>query len=167
VARRSARPPAIEEEEEPTTSFKTALIVMVLLHVVFFGGIYMFEQIKTHRPVAPIVKKTAPAPVAAASPAVSPAAAPALPAGQRVKPQPALAEAPKKPVAAPAPVAPAEPKDSGQVYTVAKGDTPVSIARKLHVAYDDLLKLNKIENPKSLRIGVKLHVPAKPRVSTN
>jgi len=51
--------------------------------------------------------------------------------------------------------------DSGTVYTVVKGDNPVAIARKFHVKYDDLLKLNKIENPKKLQIGQKLRIPAK------
>ena len=52
-------------------------------------------------------------------------------------------------------------KDSGNVYTVVKGDNPVAIARKLHVTYDDLLKLNKIQDAKKLQIGQKLKVPAK------
>ncbi len=52
-------------------------------------------------------------------------------------------------------------KDSGASYTVVKGDTPVSIAKKLHVSYDDLLKLNKITDPKKLKIGQKLRVPVK------
>jgi len=52
-------------------------------------------------------------------------------------------------------------RDSGAIYTVKSGDTPVSIARKLHVGYDDLLRLNRIEDPKRLRIGMKLKVPLK------
>jgi len=52
-------------------------------------------------------------------------------------------------------------RDSGNVYTVKSGDTPVSIARKLHVGYDELLRLNKIEDPKRLRIGMKLKIPVK------
>jgi LysM repeat protein len=53
------------------------------------------------------------------------------------------------------------PKDSGETYTVARGDSPVGIAKKLKVSYDDLLKLNKIDEPKKLQIGQKLKVPAK------
>ena len=53
------------------------------------------------------------------------------------------------------------PKDSGQTYVIAKGDSVVSIAKKLHVPYDDLLKLNKIDDPKKLQIGQKLKVPVK------
>jgi LysM repeat protein len=56
---------------------------------------------------------------------------------------------------------PAVLKDSGNTYTVLHGDTPVGIARKLHVAYDDLMRLNKIEDPKKLKIGMKLKIPVK------
>lgn len=159
VARRAARAPSIEEDEEPTTSFKTALIVVVLLHLVAAGGVYMFDSIKTHRPalsepasaVAP--KTAAVVPLAAAKPTAAPAATPAEPL--------------KKPAPAASTAAVAEVKDSGTLYTVAKGDNPVAIARRLHVGYDDLLKLNKIEDPKKLRIGQKLHIPVKARASAN
>jgi LysM repeat protein len=53
-------------------------------------------------------------------------------------------------------------RDSGNTYTVVHGDTPLSIARKLHVAFDDLMRLNKIQDPKKLKIGMKLRVPARP-----
>jgi len=52
-------------------------------------------------------------------------------------------------------------KDSGVTYTVVHGDTPLSIARKLHVAYDDLIRLNNIEDPRKLKVGAKLKIPAK------
>jgi LysM repeat protein len=76
------------------------------------------------------------------------------------------------PVAAPAatPVAQtpaAEPagsastvKDSGQVYTVAKGDNPWKIAKKLKVPYTALMELNGNPDPKKLQIGQKLKIPA-------
>jgi len=72
----------------------------------------------------------------------------------------------KLPAAAPAADQPETPKpvvlkDSGNIYTVLHGDTPVGIARKLHVGYDDLIRLNKIEDPKKLKIGMKLKVPTK------
>lgn len=167
VARRAARSPSIEEDEEPTTSFKTALVVVLLLHVVAGGGIVMFNRIKTHRPpvveAAPAKPSTKAATVAAAAQGTQTTVA-------RPKPSAApSADVVKKPVAsAPmAAAASAEVKDSGAVYTVAKGDNPVAIARKLHVAYDDLLKLNKIDDPKKLRVGQKLHVPVKARASAN
>jgi LysM repeat protein len=53
------------------------------------------------------------------------------------------------------------PRDSGEMYTVVKGENPVAIAKRLGVNYDELLKLNKIDDPKKLQIGQKLHVPVK------
>jgi LysM repeat protein len=50
-------------------------------------------------------------------------------------------------------------RDSGNYYTVKSGDTPVSIAHKLHVVYDDLIKLNKIGDARKLKIGSRLKVP--------
>jgi LysM repeat protein len=51
------------------------------------------------------------------------------------------------------------PASSGKVYTVAKGDKPVTIAKKLKVSYDDLMALNHIEDPRKLQIGQKLVIP--------
>ncbi len=48
----------------------------------------------------------------------------------------------------------------GKTYTVKKGDNPMAIARNLHVSQEDLLKLNKIDDPKKLQIGAVLQVPA-------
>lgn len=56
--------------------------------------------------------------------------------------------------------------DSGKVYTVAKGDNPWKIAKKLKVPYADLLSLNGITDPRKLQIGQKLKVPAKTTSST-
>jgi LysM repeat protein len=42
---------------------------------------------------------------------------------------------------------------------VAKGDNPVTIARKFKVSYDDLLALNHIDDPRKLKIGQKLLIP--------
>jgi LysM repeat protein len=56
--------------------------------------------------------------------------------------------------------------DSGKVYTVAKGDNPWKIAKKLKVPYADLLSLNGITDPRKLQIGQKLKVPAKTTGST-
>lgn len=51
------------------------------------------------------------------------------------------------------------PADSGRTYIVGKGDTPISIAHKLKVSQDALLKLNQIDDPKKLKPGQKLRVP--------
>ncbi len=62
---------------------------------------------------------------------------------------------------APAPTTSAAGSDSGQTYTVVKGDNPVGIARHLGVNYQELLDLNGIEDPRLLQIGQVLKVPAK------
>src|SRR5207244_13606802 len=51
--------------------------------------------------------------------------------------------------------------DSGKTYVVAKGDNPVTIAKKFKVSYDDLLALNHIDDPRKLKIGQKLLIPEK------
>jgi LysM repeat protein len=53
------------------------------------------------------------------------------------------------------------PASSGKIYTVAKGDNPVKIARKLKVSYEDLITLNHIEDPRKLKVGQKLLIPRK------
>ena len=106
--------------------------------------------------VAPAAKPAAPkdpAPVAAkTAEAKAPAAAPATP---KTDAAPAAAKSGTASDAKPA----AKPAASGSSYTVAKGDNPYSIAKKLNVSYSDLLKANKIDDPKKLQIGQKLIVP--------
>lgn len=46
-------------------------------------------------------------------------------------------------------------------HTVQKGENPVTIAKKYGVSQEELLKLNAIEDPRKLRIGQVLRVPAK------
>lgn len=104
---------------------------------------------------APVAAKTAEAKVPAAAPATpkadaAPAAAKSGTASD-AKPAASPAAADAKPAAKPA--------ASGSSYTVAKGDNPYSIAKKLNVSYSDLLKANKIDDPKKLQIGQKLIVP--------
>jgi LysM repeat protein len=52
--------------------------------------------------------------------------------------------------------------DAAKTYVVAKGDTPVSIAKKLKVPYDNLMAANHIDDPHKLQIGQKLVIPNKP-----
>ena len=48
----------------------------------------------------------------------------------------------------------------GDVYVVAKGDNPYSIAKKLHVSYNELIAINEIKDPTRVQIGQKLKIPA-------
>jgi LysM repeat protein len=77
----------------------------------------------------------------------STAAAPAKPAVQQT--------APKKeetPVAS---------SPDSNTYVVAKGDNPYSIAKKLHVSYNELIAINEIKDPTRVQIGQKLKIPPK------
>ncbi len=60
-----------------------------------------------------------------------------------------------------APAVAATANAAGRTYTVAKGDTPTSIAKKFGTNSVELLKLNKIDDPKHVQIGQVLKVPAK------
>jgi LysM repeat protein len=71
----------------------------------------------------------------------------------------AEAPAPSKPAAGEAPKADAQPSVSDKSYTVAKGDNPYSIAKKLKVSYNELIKANNIQDPTKLQIGQKLIIP--------
>ncbi len=69
----------------------------------------------------------------------------------------------KAPVsAASAQTAVAQGVDSAaKTYTVVKGDNPVAIAKRMNVNYEEMLKLNAIDDPKKLKIGQVLKLPAK------
>ena len=54
------------------------------------------------------------------------------------------------------------PADSGKVYVVGKGESIYTIAQKFKVSPQWLLRLNQIDDPKQLKPGQKLHVPAQP-----
>ena len=152
TARRSLAGPDMDYEEmsEPNMKLSRALLIVLVLHVVAVAGIVAFNAIKTRQgspvAVAPVVNKTAPA-------GASSDAAAVVPKTDVSKPAHALAKTdhPKKNEAGVA--------DSGKTYVVAKGDNPVTIARKLRVSYDDLLALNHIDDPRKLQIGQKLLVP--------
>lgn len=146
AARRLAPSRATEDEyDEPTTKFSKAFVIVLVLHVVAFLGFYSFSSINAHRPAAPAAD---PLPMAPAAPVGKPAVAESAAADASAK----------KPAAT---IAATGPKDSGEVYTVLKGESPERIAKKLGVSYNDLMKLNHIDDPKKLQIGQKLHVPIK------
>lgn len=106
--------------------------------------------------------------VASDAPAVKQVAA----ASASIVPPPVVAKEPAAPVAAkpapvkvetkaaaPAPAKPAAQTTAAATYKVTKGDNPYTIAKKLNVNYQDLLKVNGIEDPTKLQIGQILKVP--------
>ena len=166
----SRRAPSSESyyNEEPKTNLSSAFVVVLVLHIVAVGGIYAFNSLRTSRAPAdshhgapeassigtPLVPKTNPAPEAPAAKPAPKTAAPAVVQDSRK-----AAFLASKTEETPAMSAAANP--AVRTYTVAKGDTPTSIAKKFGTTAADLLKLNKIEDPKKMQSGQPLKIPAK------
>src|SRR5437588_12052629 len=132
-----------DDPSEPNMKLSRALLIVLLLHVVAVAGIIAFNAIKTRQVSLP--SATSPTTVGIASADTKPQS-PAVnsPTTQKsgAKPQTKVS-------------------DSSKVYAVAKGDNPVTIAKKFKVSYDDLLALNHIDDPRKLKIGQKLLIPEK------
>jgi LysM repeat protein len=150
-----------DEMAEPNMKLSRALLIVLVLHVVAVSGIIAFNAIKTRH------GGTWPAPAAASAPA-----RPAPSASALTSASDAFSRNEAKPARSPVKPGKEERKseharpngvmDSGKTYAVAKGDTPLSIAKKLKVPYDDLLAINHIDDPHKLRVGQKLILPSKP-----
>ena len=123
---------------------------------------------------APSIVAAPPAPVAAAKTAAPKAESKPVVAATKPSAAPKVETVAAAPKNAPekAPVAKTEaskagaPKVAGApagTYTVAKGDNPYTIAKKLGVNSAELLSLNGITDPTKLQIGQVLKVPGKSR----
>jgi LysM repeat protein len=169
TARRSAGGSAemdYGEMAEPNMKLSRALLIVLLLHVVAVAGIIAFNAIKTRK------SSFAPAPLAANT-ENNLAAKSVGSANNSNDSNPKSAVVPRNEVktsrSLSKPIAKDEhpkssedekaPGSSGKVYTVVKGDNPVTIAKKLKVSYGDLIALNHIEDPRKLQIGQKLLIP--------
>jgi LysM repeat protein len=131
------------EIAEPSMKLSRALLIVLLLHVVAVAGIIAFNAIKTRQ--ASLPSASTPTTVGIASADTKPLApAPNSPSAQKTSTK-----------------SQSKVSDSGKVYLVAKGDNPVTIAKKFKVSYDDLLALNHIDDPRKLKIGQKLLIPEK------
>ena len=165
VARRPLRAATADYDEmaEPNMKLSRALLIVLLLHVVAVSGIIAFNAIKTRQgPSLPRIKS--PAPVQSAKTNSGAALATAADETETTKPgeirraRPVGKENVKdhgKPLDA------ARHDESHKTYVVAKGDNPVTIAKKFKVSYDELLALNHIDDPRKLKIGQKLLIPNK------
>jgi LysM repeat protein len=150
-----------EEMSEPNMKLSRALLIVLVLHVVAVAGIIAFNAIKSRQGVVPPVSTARPsAQVSSPSKTVAPSDSAVKPRDEMVTTKPAVKEErkaiPVKPVAENSPKA-----DNKKTYLVAKGDTPLSIAKKFKVPFDDLLATNKIDDPHKLKIGQKLVIPVK------
>jgi len=175
AARRSLRATAemgYDEMSEPNMKLSRALLIVLVLHIVAVSGIIAFNAIKTRQGafVAPMSASTTTA-AASNTPTIK---------SDAPNPRPAVVQKENtrrddvKPTHSPAKsVAKDEHKTdrvktsehaathSGKFYTVAKGENPVTIAKKLIVSYYDLLAVNHIDDPRKLQIGQKLLIPNK------
>jgi LysM repeat protein len=157
-----------EEMSEPNMKLSRALLIVLVLHVVAVAGIIAFNTIKTRQgPLPPISSESVSAKVAPIASAKS--ERPTLVTATRSD-ESKVAKVPLKPVvkddrksdrAKPAENTPTK-SDAPKTYVVAKGDNPVSIAKKLKIPYDDLMAANHIDDPHKLQIGQKLIIPTKP-----
>jgi LysM repeat protein len=164
TARRALAAPAemdYEEMSEPNMKLSRALLIVLVLHVVAVAGIIAFNAIKTRQgnlPPPPLAKtssaKTEAAPATSASPEVN--RIDEKPKHSSIAKEETKTEKPKRATNK------SSVADSGKTYVVAKGDNPVTIARKFKVSYDSLVELNHIDDPHKLKIGQKLLIPAKP-----
>ncbi len=146
-----------EQMAEPNMKLSRALLIVLVLHVVAVAGIVAFNTIKTRENAAPLAPETV-APAAVTSEASAPPIAASNPTGPNESARVATPSAPKPTAKSTEPEKSAV-KDSGRIYTVAKHDNPVTIARRLKVFEADLLELNQITDPRKLQINQKLRIP--------
>lgn len=148
-----------EEMSEPNMKLSRALLIVLVLHVVAVAGIIAFNTIKSRQAAVPPVTNTKITAPKSTAPAVTTSESTSKPRDETATTKPAVKEErkaiPVKPVAETSPKA-----ENKKTYVVAKGDTPVSIAKKFKITSDQLLTANKIEDAHKLKIGQKLVIPA-------
>jgi LysM repeat protein len=162
TARRASAAAGMDFEDipEPNMKLSRALLIVLLLHVVAVSGIIAFNAIKT-RESSFVAADPANSVNNTANTAGTPVHA------EVVKTRPAVSQKEITPRSDPKSSHSASkdehakktPPSSGKTYIVKKGDSPVTIAKKLKVTYDDLIALNHIEDPHKLQIGQKLLIP--------
>ena len=156
----------VEGIPEPNMKLSRALLIVLLLHVVAVSGIIAFNAIKTRERafVPPTSTETENKPTNTSQTANYASSDKTRVAGvqrendrqHEPKPSPPLAKNDQAKT----------PSPSGKTYVVKKGDTPVGIAKKFKVSYSDLIALNHIDDPRKLKIGQKLLVPAEGKPKT-
>jgi LysM repeat protein len=162
TARRSLAVPNdmdYEEMSEPNMKLSRALLIVLVLHVVAVAGIIAFNAIKTRQgslPPPPLAKNES-AKTAEAPPATEKESAPINRVEEKKPAHTSVAKEDQRVKHN----AKSSVADSGKTYVVAKGDNPVTIARKFKISYDSLVELNHIDDPRKLKVGQKLLIPAK------
>jgi len=138
------------------------VLIVVALHVLVIGGIFVFEGCSRAKAPAPDMADNE-------SPASSQSAAnaPALPAPQPVEAAAQTNLTPAVP-AAPAPTVASAPAatPAARTYVVKKGDSLWKIARAESVSIGDLSRANNLTTTSALKVGQKLQVPASAKAET-
>jgi LysM repeat protein len=131
------------------------VLIVVALHVLVIGGIFVFEGCSRAKAPAPDFAANETAPADAAN-------QPALPADPTA--QPTLLPA-QPVVATPTPLTPVTPVAPAPVttktYAVKSGDSLWKISKAEGVSVGDLAKANNLTKTSVLKIGQKLTIPAK------
>jgi LysM repeat protein len=155
--------------ERSTLFFKVLLVIAV--HVVVFGGILLQgcgPKPSADKPKTDDLTSASTAPMTPPGgdlPPITPTTPPNSPTTSPLTPPvgtpPALTPSPiaVTPTPAAPPITPAA-TTGGSVYVVARGDIPVSIAKKNGVTLKALEEANPGIDPKKLKIGQKLQIPA-------
>ncbi len=166
TARRSLGAPDemdYEEMSEPNMKLSRALLIVLVLHVVAVAGIIAFNAIKSRQGVLPPATTTKAAAQAPSQKTAAPAPTSAEPApkprDEMATTKPVVKEE-RKAIPVKAAVENTPKAESKKSYVVAKGDTPVSIAKKFKITSAQLLAANDIEDAHKLKIGKKLIIPA-------
>ena len=163
VARRPLRAATASYDEmaEPNMKLSRALLIVLLLHVVAVSGIIAFNAIKTRQ--GPPVSRTNSASRTATAAPKDGANRESVQSDNQGNSETKSGRASGKQSGKEhgKPTDSARHEDSKRVYVVAKGDNPAAIAKKFKVSYDELLSLNHIDDPRKLKLGQKLFIPAK------
>src|SRR3954462_7660030 len=148
-----------EEMSEPNMKLSRALLIVLVLHVVAISGMVAFNVIKsrqgelpsvaTAKTVAPASTQKSPLPAVADSDSSKPRDETKAPIKEERKAIPVKSTVETTP----------KPDPAKKSYVVAKGGTPVSIAKKFKITSDQLLTANSIEDAHKLKIGQKLVIP--------
>jgi LysM repeat protein len=168
---RSRRAPIIEEEDfleepEPNMRLSHAFVVVLVLHVIAVAGVFAFNSIKARQADIFSATKDEPAAAKSAFPAAEAATAnasdPSAPAGGAAD-DPSNGSVPTQPQPHdPATaVAPTSPKaGDAKTHELQPGETLTKVAAEYNVSIADLEKANAIADPKKIRAGTVLTIPA-------
>src|ERR1041385_9145807 len=123
------------------------ILIVVALHVLVIGGIFIFEGCSRTKAPQETAEATTPGDETAANATALQAEAPSP--NSLVPVAPATASAP----------APAPTQSAARTYVVRKGDSLWKIAKSQGVSIGDLSRANNLTKTTALKVGQKLQVP--------